>query len=607
MREPDLSPAVPWDRFDQGLFDMLMDSLLARRHPKAEFVYSPSDVGGDGGIDLLVVEHGRRIIYQYKFWLDDVTSTKGRPAQIEKSFISALRHNPDSWVLVVPSKLKDSARKRVDSLPHSSKIKQSGRDAKGVEISVLDRTALNNLLVADPEAMRLIRNAEQDTATMRTHLEALRAERITTPEQLETVMASVGERLSTGSAHWGADLEIRDGKPVAVPRPLHPHSRVLEPIEWKYRITVPQDSDESRELTDQIRDLVSFGGTRPVTVPGEFIAEAGYTGPALFRDMGHFEGFEFRAEQLDVPAGPHLIETERRGEVTAQIATGVPVVTRGIEGGTLEFPCGPGLTVNIRGARALQHEMQVTYTFVPKGLRLADLVEASGHAIAIREATNIRLTAADGDAGELVRHIPIRHDESARIIEAAPGTPEGDEGEDQLISLHAIHEAAVDLVALQRLTRQHLALPSELSMHDRIMLRSLRLVYEGHLVPFAATRMTMTLNPDVSTSDLPLGRVDDEGSSIIWQREAGEKFHLGELRIKLPRLNFCHPNAYVEPFEADARELVVHPHGDDVFVMYAPELLTDHSGVAVPWELHGVDEPQTPHITFSHSDEDRAP
>ncbi|WP_394276672.1 hypothetical protein, partial [Luteococcus sp.] len=88
---------APWQRFDtEREFSDFMEALLKREHADADCVWSPDDSGGDGGRDCVVEYPDRRLIYQFKFYKDGLTSKPdSRKRQIKKSFIAAAKYNPN--------------------------------------------------------------------------------------------------------------------------------------------------------------------------------------------------------------------------------------------------------------------------------------------------------------------------------------------------------------------------------------------------------------------------------------------------------------------------------------------------------------------------------
>ncbi len=84
-----------WERMDRQSFDRIVEAALHQKHADAQKIWSPEDSGGDGGRDVLVEYHDRRLIYQLKFYPDGLTSKPAsRKQQIEASFKAALKHDP---------------------------------------------------------------------------------------------------------------------------------------------------------------------------------------------------------------------------------------------------------------------------------------------------------------------------------------------------------------------------------------------------------------------------------------------------------------------------------------------------------------------------------
>jgi hypothetical protein len=120
---------INWRQIDEPLFVRIVDAILDRIW--GDRGVAPEGRGGDAGIDYRV--DGTRIIYQYKFYPDGA-NTASRRRHTKASFVDAMKHNPEEWVLVVPARILPAMRAYVLGL--SDQIK----------ITIHDQPWLDNLL-----------------------------------------------------------------------------------------------------------------------------------------------------------------------------------------------------------------------------------------------------------------------------------------------------------------------------------------------------------------------------------------------------------------------------------------------------------------------------
>lgn len=589
MREQNYDPAVDWARFDQPLFDRFAESLLSRAHPDAE-VEVVSDSGGDGGRDLVVREVGTLTIYQFKFWTGDVTSTPAsRKTQIEKSFISALQHDPDQWILVAPAKFNDAMKRFVHTLPARKRVKDSGHDASRVTIRLFDVLKLDQLLIEHSEAIALIQKEDPAYRYMLDQLTAQDLGPIKKSDLLDQAVKALTDRIETGSVNWDARLDYRNGRPRVLPIARHPHAQALEPIRTKYLLQLPPN-DSSGDVAELFDRMFAYG-SGPVEISRDHITMLEYEGPEIFRDAllddGDATSWLFRPPALEVDPGPFLLVLTQPDDEDIQIPATVNQAAQGAFGGTINFDCGSGLTVTIRADRRSDSEWQASFSLSPERIGVTEYLRAVEHALAIQRATMITLVSPSGEEGRLKRNtLPVK----------CNGATEPSETD--------LLEASVrDLVTIQRLQRQPLSMPDAMTGMDRIMIRSLRLALEGHLVPYPFTEQRVSLKEGASIEAQLEATAAGHGAAFLAQSAPDVAFKLGDNRITLPPLMYFHPNCMYSFVDESARRFrAVAPEGE-VFVMYAPDLISGRPAVATPWGLPDVTEPRTPPIEWVETDE----
>ncbi|MCX4993707.1 hypothetical protein [Streptomyces sp. NBC_00568] len=91
---------VPWEKLAENpsLSESLVTLLVMRLRERAQPV---DGTGGDGGRDLFeYTDDGELVVYEAKSFTGRMTAVRLR--QVERSLVSAARHQPDHWDLLVP-------------------------------------------------------------------------------------------------------------------------------------------------------------------------------------------------------------------------------------------------------------------------------------------------------------------------------------------------------------------------------------------------------------------------------------------------------------------------------------------------------------------------
>lgn len=580
-----------WTRLAPDAFDAFTTVLLYQEHADADEAWSPDDSGGDEGIDFLaryglrennapelaqygtgralaIKESAKTTIYQLKCYKDGLTSKpESRKQQILRSFVKALQHEPDEWVLVFPSKIKPKMRSFLMELPNHRAAANIPAAAK-VTVRYLDQTRLDSLLAKHPTLLNLLeRNDDylmrqvalygQEKAVLANGIKDL-AERVT----------QLGELADHSDPHWGANFSRSGDAFYISPRPKHPRAAQESPI--SQQITLHLD-DSTPELTARVKDIVEYGARSPVRIPGSHISLGDYEGPDLFRmDPASIKALEILAceDTSEDVARPARIVARAADETVLADAEGVVTYTSsGTRGATVEMKMLDVVNLQMRYTHVLGQAAQLDLTIPSGPLRPAAFVEAA------------ELIEAVHHAAELAIHI------DGAVLGATSPNPGGllATHREHLKELRATRALAEDLVVIQSKLRRRFPMPEEISEADALWARALRIMLTGGVTPVPLARCKFVLE-----GALPEER---RGSwMIVCESRDWELF--GKT-VHLPTVVLHHPDTAMT-FDEEAGTGVGVPEGGEVFLGFMPDHVDQEAAPPTPWNLPDVEEPPFP-------------
>ncbi|MCP3425169.1 hypothetical protein NBM05_03785 [Rothia sp. AR01] len=575
MKEKSQKVRPDWQRLEQNDFDQLVEALLHRVHADAKKVWSPEDSGGDGGRDVLVEYEAKTIIYQLKCYKDGLTSKPdSRKRQIAKSFKSALKHNPDEWVLVFPSKIHESMSKFLTLLPQHREVKDLSA-AASVKIRYIDRPRLDVLISKHPDILNLLER--NDDYTMRA-AQVYGQERAILAGGLADLVSRVeglGEIADSTDLHWGVSF-WHDGKRTLVsPVPKHPHAGQVSPISQDFTLRIPASASE---LIAQTEGVFGFGDRGTLRVPGEYVELGKYQGPGFFKLQGEVGELIISAGKGDedlLGKPVRLVILDEDGDVLADDEGTVSYSAPGNAGYTLEMSLSGRVTVKMRAPFAEGQSVDITMSQRASGARPAEVRDGATIICAISQAATLEV-----------------HLEGHKIH--VLGSPQQQVNQDHLTHADELRSAADDLAVIQQHLRQTFPMPAVIEPIERLWLRTLRIALEGGVAPTPRRTLKVNLQASTDTNDLS----SEEGDMVLWFSEKGTTTHLAGRDLRLPRLIFVHPRAMSE-IDVEAKTAMVTPAGEEVFVVYAPDYLQDTSGQVTPWGLSQGEEPPVPTLRFA--------
>lgn len=176
-----------------------------------------------------------------------------------------------------------------------------------------------------------------------------------------------------------------------------------------------------------------------------------------------------------------------------------------------------------------------------------DMGSAGGDPTRVRKATQLVLNLRASTTMDVSFN-------NTRFFHAkAADTFSGPDNDDWIHQLEDLNALADDLETIGRDISADLTIPPSMSTHDRIWLRCVRLMLDGHVV----------MSPDVTSFDVTLEDAGDPGLRTLLDQPAGQLIltqepwnpTIADMELKLPHARFWHPNAGVSDREHVAEQL----------------------------------------------------
>ena len=262
---------IDWARIDQPLFDRIVDTILGRIHGNRG--HAPEGRGGDDGIDYTVDDNA--IIYQYKFFPDGA-NTNARRRQIKRSFISAEKHNPREWVIVIPARLLEGMRKFILSL------------STAIKITIHDRAWLDNRLIDYPDLAEYFQY-RTDIDYLHARAEALKVNPLfRSPAEVSDKTATLKRAIDASDPDWTFDISTLGSEIVQRLRAKDPNAHLRSPITISYATAFTEDSAEQTQLELSY----NYGVVEPIRLSGSAVRNFKITGPELVAYEGPIDALE---------------------------------------------------------------------------------------------------------------------------------------------------------------------------------------------------------------------------------------------------------------------------------------------------------------------------
>lgn len=327
---------------------------------------------------------------------------------------------------------------------------------------------------------------------------------------------------------------------------------------------------------EDVRRAIDFGASKPVEIPvAQVIGLEGSTSPegaATARvilqpkSVAHLGG-KTVGLRLFAGDGTHL----------GTYAGAVTHAGLGRVGRALEFGFNQGLRIVLCVPFAEGRDGEITTQLALKGLD----PEATRRSLGLLRALH-RAATADVEVDG--------------VVLGKVGGFLTDRDQEYHEAVQVVYEEADDLAFIQNETGVYFPMPSEFDGYQRLWMRAIRLMLEGHAAPIPRRAISAKAWPDLAPETMM-----DEGTMVIPM--SGKNVSLAGHPIPLPPFVIYHPHVKItgirEAVEDAARgvenprEFVMAPVDDSSFVAYFPERLRDDAMESTPWRLTGIDDPDT--------------
>ncbi|MFE4492473.1 hypothetical protein ACFRKD_08435 [Streptomyces niveus] len=347
---------VPWEKLAENpsLSESLVTLLVMRLRERAQAV---DGTGGDGGRDLFeYTDDGELIVYEAKSFTGRMGA--GRRRQVERSLVSAARHQPDHWDLLVPIDANPAEQRWFDGLRQEFPFVRWWRG----------HSWLDEKCAAHPD---LVRYALQESADyILERIAEARAERDVLAGGISDYVErarALHTRVREISPHHAVHTSLNaDGRTVVHLTSQGPDPDGQNAIRFTGRVRfVGEDPQETRRRL-RFEETMRFGGE--VELSADNLAEAALSGPAgLGLERIAVGGVRITSPRQELT--PPL-----RGQIAVQLSSGVPLASlpvsfthrvSGMDGGTLHGSDMTGL-MRVR-LRSNQRDLsaQLKFSFQP--------------------------------------------------------------------------------------------------------------------------------------------------------------------------------------------------------------------------------------------------
>ncbi|SFA45036.1 Restriction endonuclease [Rhodococcoides kroppenstedtii] len=555
-------------------FETIVELLIRRQWDDYANVTVPNGSGGDDGIDINVEKPNQhRRIYQLKYFRDGFSGDKKttRQKQIRKSYISATKHQPDEWLLVVPTKLTPGEREFVLGLG----------DPDGPRIEIVDQVELDTLMINFPDVYRYL---DRD---------ALRASAILYGQEVAALLGGVtdvvnrvkalGELADTMDLHWGLDFRRVGDHVTYSARPKTADAHLKSPITFTVDGRLGPDD---AALRSAMRSTFGFGASDPVLLPAGAVQRLTINGPSFIAGVHHNIEMQFNpiSSNPNIGAAAQLTFESPTGSMLGQFEGEVTHIGHGAEGGSLELAFNDRhleLRIMFPLAEESSDPVDVRVGYSLQKIRPHDAVEVL--------SVNEMLRSPD-----LVLKVALEDQHLLTVQQQDPGmTPPLDP------DVPIIKAIAEDLLVVQSHCKQSFQLPLTVTQNERIDLRVARLLVEGHAVESPAiANVTGVLSgsdsPELRTmlSDISCPRFPLEYEFTIGRKT----MNIGAVFVSDPETSVLNPAVAIEHLDrgtAEGVQITFVPGSTAYFRAVLVERAQDRHFVDPPtrWNLEGITQP----------------
>ncbi|BBZ38314.1 hypothetical protein [Mycobacterium conspicuum] len=574
--------SIDWESIGQVNFDRVIEALILRRHRGTNArVRAVNGRGGDSGIDIEVIDDGRLIIYQLKYFPGGFSGGwRTRRPQIKESFETALENDPDVWTLVIPS---------VATTPEHNWVRALAvRD--GPEIEIMDRDELDNLLADFPDVDRWF---QRDA--MREYAELYGQERACLfggIDDLAQRVQGLGGVVDSTDPDWTFDFARVGDCTTWSLRPQHERAHINSPVSLRVAGDLEKLPMEARETIDR---AILYGTSDAIAIPGAAVTAIHIEGPKFI--AGDHPPADVRLERLsDTPGVGKLLELrlfDTNGENIASHEGCVTHADIGTAGGSIEGKfCDERL--HLKFLIPFEAVRRDEPTRVKVGAHMTVDLSRPGRPVVVQETLAL---------ARLVRFAPrIEVHIDGQLVTSVTQVPgiAADNDTDYLI----IEQLAEDLDIVQRYCGQFFDLPAEVTFKERVELRVARLLVQGHIVAHPGAKElafsldgqdSEELRVDLSTPRLLVLRMPSDHEITV----GGRTLSLGPVYVIDPAatpVNGAEAIAALDRGEGNGFVVRVRPATNPYFCLALANKPAEELDLRqqAMWSLIGVDQPQAP-------------
>lgn len=524
---------VPWERLAENprLSESLVTLLVMRLRERAQPV---DGTGGDGGRDLFeYTDNGELAVYEAKSFTGRMSA--GRRRQVERSLVSAARHQPDHWDLLVPIDPNPVEQRWFDGLRGEFPFVRWWRG----------RSWLDEKFAAHPD---LVRYALQESADyILERIAEARAERDVLAggigdyaERVRALHARAQELSPHHAVHTYLDA---DGRTVVrlMPRGPDPDGQGVIRFTGQVRFADGDPQETRRRL--RFEETMRFGGE--VELTADNLAEAALSGPS---GLG-LERIAVGSVRITSPR--QGLTPPLRGQIAVQLPSGVPLASlsvsfthrvSGLDGGTLH---GSEMTGFMRvRLRSNQRDLsaQLRFSFQPPETAMPQTMVPVLRLLS--QATTgrfLELSFAGEPAGRM--RAPISTTVTPRSWEP---------GEARLWA-----DAFDDLTRLQSRTNRFFPVPDDFTKDDAREVRDILSLLDGEEVALRGSTVSMSVdNTEILT------QLGDNYAGMFHVTAGGKSliFTLGEHQFDLGRCTEIYTVDKILNMKEARRDLAMRGH-----------------------------------------------
>ncbi len=554
---------IDWKTAGKGKFDKIVEVLLRREFGLRG--HAVDGRGGDGGIDYDVDD--ARMIFQLKYFPEGFPAKSSRPAQIRKSFKAAMKSDPEEWILVVPTNLTPPERKFVTGLGKG----------KSVKISIRDATWLDDLLTqAANKDLREHFLYGSDIDYLHAKAEAFKNNPvIRDADDLSDRVHALQENADIVDPNWRLEFASVGREVVQTLVPKDPAATEQAPVTINFAVSTDSPVRKALEEAD------AYGYTSEIRLVREMIHDYQVRGTRLLPNRTPDEIVLGPLPPLANWQPAELVLTGTAGERLGVFLVNMSPRSHGSRGGILELALGEVLTFTLKIPYDLteQDGSNVKYTFhSAAGRPVTEVFEVADFIVKLGASATCALYSNGG------------HIITMDILNRSPG-----ELVDDFQRLRLLTD---DLRVIETEAATRFRVPAEIVAEERVQIRNLRLMLEGHCVAHpTATSMTIHLNGERDGSLDQFLNTDPK-----WMLFTGERASIEILgqTIALPALSYA-AHFLLSQTELDAAEnafetgtaenhpVVLQTRPGDRVRMFLPDRRDPNLPVDItPWGIEGI-------------------